>query len=125
MEEEANLPLTVSSIAARTHVSVRSLQLAFRQHLGMSPMAYLREVRLRRAHQILLHSDPSTVTVSSVAYRWGFTNPGSFSRRAYTRYGETPVVTLSRRYFGVNGNRNLISWRQGGFKSTSQQLMVW
>jgi len=57
IEEEAHLPLTVSSIAARCGVSVRSLQQDFRRHMGASPMAYLREVRLRRAHQSLLESD--------------------------------------------------------------------
>jgi transcriptional regulator GlxA family with amidase domain len=59
-------------------------------------MAYLREVRLRHAHQALLDSDPSTETVASVANRWGFTNLGRFSAAHATRYGESPVVTLRR-----------------------------
>ncbi|OBG29506.1 AraC family transcriptional regulator [Mycobacterium sp. 852002-51057_SCH5723018] len=99
IEGEADLPLTLSSIAARCHVSVRSLQQGFRQHLGTSPMAYLREVRLRRAHQTLLRSDPSTVTVASVAYHWGFTNLGRFAAAHAARYGETPTETLRRRAF--------------------------
>ena len=67
IEEEAHLPLTVSSIAARCHVSARTLQQGFRRCMGASPMAYLREVRLRRAHQSLLESDPSVTSVASVA----------------------------------------------------------
>lgn len=62
----------------------------------MSPMAYLRDVRLRRAHQTLRESDPSEVTVSSVAYRWGFTNLGRFATAHANRYGETPSATLHR-----------------------------
>ena len=50
IEAEPHLPLTTSQLAMQCHVSVRSLQEGFRKHLGMSPMAYLREVRLRRAH---------------------------------------------------------------------------
>lgn len=96
IEAEADLPLTLSSIAARCHVSVRSLQQGFRQHLGTSPMAYLREVRLRRAHQTLLRSDPSAVTVASVAYQWGFSNLGRFAAAHAARYGETPTETLRR-----------------------------
>jgi hypothetical protein len=42
IEEEAHLPLTLSSIATRSHISVRSLQQGFQRHLGTSPMAYLR-----------------------------------------------------------------------------------
>jgi AraC-like DNA-binding protein len=96
IEAEAQLPLTLSSIAARSQVSVRSLQQGFRRHLGMSPMSYLREVRLRRAHQILLESDPSVVTVASVAYDWGFTNLGRFAAAHAGRYNEPPAKTLRR-----------------------------
>lgn len=78
--DDRRTPLTVSSIASRSFVSVRSLQQGFRRHLGTSPMAYLRAVRLRRAHQTLLESDPSTVSVAAVAYRWGFSNLGRFAR---------------------------------------------
>jgi AraC-like DNA-binding protein len=59
-------------------------------------MAYLREVRLRCEHQTLLESDPSSVTVSSVAYRWGFTNLGQFAAARAARYGETPREALRR-----------------------------
>jgi AraC-like DNA-binding protein len=96
MEADAHLPLTVASIAVRSHVSVRSLQDGFRRHLGMSPMRYLREIRLRRAHQALLDSDPSADTVASVAYQWGFTNFGRFAAAHTARYGETPMITLRR-----------------------------
>jgi AraC-like DNA-binding protein len=96
IEAEAHLPLTLSSIAARSQVSVRSLQLGFRRHLGASPMSYLRDVRLRRAHQALLESDPSAVTVSSVASEWGFTNLGRFAAVHAARYREPPAKTLRR-----------------------------
>lgn len=97
IEEEAHLPLTLSSIAARSHISVRTLQQGFQRHLDTTPMAYLREVRLRRAHETLLTSDPSMVTVASVAYRWGFSNLGRFAAAHAARYRETPTQTLRRR----------------------------
>jgi AraC-like DNA-binding protein len=106
IEEESQLPLTVSSIAARCHVSVRSLQQSFRHYVGVSPMAYLREVRLRRAHQSLLESDPSVTSVASVAYHWGFTNLGRFAAAHTVRYGEPPAATLRRRAFR-RGQNNL------------------
>jgi AraC-like DNA-binding protein len=94
IEQEAHLPLTLSSIAARSHASARSLQQGFQRHLDTSPMAYLREVRLHRAHQTLLESDPSTATVASVASQWGFSNLGRFATAYARRYGEVPSVTL-------------------------------
>jgi AraC-like DNA-binding protein len=96
IEAEAQLPLTLSSIAARSQMSVRALQHGFKRHLGMSPMSYLREVRLRRAHQTLIESDPSVVTVASVAYDWGFTNLGRFAAAHAERYREPPAKTLRR-----------------------------
>jgi AraC-like DNA-binding protein len=97
IEEEAHLPLTVSSIAARCLVSVRSLQQDFRRYMDISPMAYLRNVRLRRAHQCLLETDPSVTSVASVAYNWGFTNLGRFAAVHTARYDEPPAATLRRR----------------------------
>ena len=67
-----------------------------RGHMGMSPMTYLRQVRLRQAHQELLESDPSVETVASIARRWGYSNPGRFAAVHATRYGETPAATLRR-----------------------------
>ena len=64
--------------------------------MGISPMNYVRQVRLRHAHQELLASDPSVETVASIARRWGYTNPGRFAAAHAARYGETPADTLRR-----------------------------
>jgi AraC-like DNA-binding protein len=99
IEADAHLPLTLSSIAARSRGSVRSLQQGFRREMEMTPMAYVREVRLRRAHRALVESDPSVTTVASVAHKWGFTNLGRFAETHAARYGEPPAVTLRRTLF--------------------------
>jgi AraC-like DNA-binding protein len=96
IEAEPHLPLTVASLAGRCHISSRALQQGFVRHIGVSPMTYLRQVRLRRAHQELLASDPSIETVASIAKRWGYTNPGRFAAAHAARYGETPAATLRR-----------------------------
>jgi AraC-like DNA-binding protein len=96
IEADAHLPLTVSAIATRSHGGVRALQQSFRRELEMTPMAYLREVRLRRAHRALVEADPSVATVASIAYGWGFTNLGRFAETHAARYGETPAITLRR-----------------------------
>jgi len=99
LEEEAHLPLTLSMLARRCHISARSLQQGFQRHLGTTPMAYLREVRLRRAHESLLEADPSTTSVASIAFHWGFTNLGRFAAAHTARYDEPPAATLRRRAF--------------------------
>ncbi|GII54688.1 hypothetical protein Pth03_30770 [Planotetraspora thailandica] len=94
MEAEPEAPLTVSALAARCRVGVRTLQEGFQRHVGMSPMAYLRAVRLRRAHDDLRAADPSVQTVASIARRWGFTHLGRFAAAHEAEYGVSPVQVL-------------------------------
>ncbi|SDU55082.1 Helix-turn-helix domain-containing protein [Gordonia westfalica] len=60
----------------------------------MSPMQFLRQIRLERAHQQLLREDPATVTVAEVAQSWGFDNLGRFSQMYRHRYGRLLSHTL-------------------------------
>jgi AraC-like DNA-binding protein len=94
MESEPQEPMTASSLAERSHVSVRSLQEGFRRYMGTTPMTYLRSVRLRHAHEELLAADPSATTVATVAFRWGFTNLGRFAAEHQAAYDTQPVQTL-------------------------------
>ncbi|MFS0729151.1 helix-turn-helix transcriptional regulator [Curtobacterium sp. 1P10AnD] len=93
----AALPLTVSDIARAADLSVRGLQESFQRALDRTPMQYLREVRLRRAHEELLHSSIEETTVADVARRWGFSHMGRFSSEFLQRFGEYPKNTLRRR----------------------------
>jgi transcriptional regulator GlxA family with amidase domain len=77
-------------------MSVRSLQEGFRRHVGCAPMAYLQEVRLGRAHDALRLSDPSRITVTAVAHRWGFAHLGRFASAYRAKFGHSPSETLRR-----------------------------
>ncbi|MBT2501032.1 AraC family transcriptional regulator [Curtobacterium sp. ISL-83] len=88
--------LTVSDIALAADLSVRGLQESFQRSLGRTPMNYLRQVRLRRAHADLLTADPETTSVAAVASRWGFTHLGRFSSEYRKQFGDYPKRTLRR-----------------------------
>jgi AraC-like DNA-binding protein len=94
MHAEPWRPFTVTDLAAVAGVGVRVLQEAFRQHVGVSPLAYLRRLRLDGVHADLSRADPWQVSVSEVAYRWGFTHLGRFAGVYRARYGEPPSQTL-------------------------------
>ncbi|MDN5917317.1 MAG: helix-turn-helix transcriptional regulator [Pseudonocardia sp.] len=96
LHDRANDPITVTDVAVHCSISVRALQEGFAQHLGCSPLQYLRQVRLRRAHEELLVSDPRAVTVARVANRWGFSNAGRFAVAHEAAFGETPATSLRR-----------------------------
>lgn len=95
MESYADTDITLSDIAVAANVSVRTVQLAFRRHLGTTPMAHLRTVRMALAHHDLRDADPEDgQTVASIAARWGFTNPGRFAALYRAAYGVPPSRTL-------------------------------
>ncbi|MBL7252796.1 AraC family transcriptional regulator [Paractinoplanes lichenicola] len=88
-------PITLDHIAAAAGIGVRALQTGFRRHLDMTPVGYLRHVRLERAHRDLQAADPTSGdTVADVAYRWGFTNLGRFAASYRSAFGRRPSQTL-------------------------------
>ncbi|ONK12625.1 AraC family transcriptional regulator [Streptomyces sp. MP131-18] len=96
VEEQADQPHTLADLAATARLSPRALQEAFRRHLDTTPLGYLREVRLARAHQDLLAAgQDGSATVSDVAYRWGFSNLGRFATYYRNQYGHPPSKTLT------------------------------
>lgn len=97
MEAEPDRAFTAASLAAVAGASVRTLQEGFRQHVGMSPMAYLRRLRLARAHADLRAAEPGEETVASVAHRWGFAHLGRFAAAYRAEYGRPPADTLHDR----------------------------
>jgi len=93
---EPHTPLTTAELARRCNVRVRTLQEGFQRHLGTPPMAYLRSVRLARAHAELRAADPTRTTVTAIAHRWGFSNLTRFANQHRAAYGELPSQTLRR-----------------------------
>ena len=97
IHDEPERPFSVADLAAIAGMSVRSLQEGFRQHVGSTPMAYLQQERLGRAHEALRRADPHRVTVASIAHRWGFAHLGRFASAYRSRFGTSPSETLRER----------------------------
>ncbi|MFE0132158.1 AraC family transcriptional regulator [Streptomyces sp. NPDC059037] len=94
VQQRPDHPFTPAGLAAEARVGVRWLQEAFRRYVGMSPMAYVRDVRLNRVHHELRAAEPGAVNVSDVAHRWGFSHLGRFAEQYRARFGELPSQTL-------------------------------
>ena len=90
----AHTDIALTDIAAAVYVTPRTLQYTFRRYLDMTPMEYLRRVRLDHAHEHLRRADPATTTVSMVAAQWGFAHTGRFSALYKRTYGRAPSATL-------------------------------
>jgi AraC-like DNA-binding protein len=96
IEDHYPEPLTITDLAAASHISVRRLQAGFRRHVGVPPMTYLRRFRLDRAHELLCRTEPGATSVTEVAMTCGLRHLGRFAAEYHDRYGEPPSHTLHR-----------------------------
>lgn len=94
IEERPTEITTVADIANAANSSVRALEDGFRRHLGIGPMAYLRQVRMTRVFEELVAADPDVTRATVVAHKWGFAHYGRFAAQYRQRYGCTPSETL-------------------------------
>jgi AraC-like DNA-binding protein len=92
MRANMHQPLTLSEVAEATGISARSLQYGFRRFRNITPLAYLREIRLEAA-QAELSSPLNKLSIKDVALKWGFMHMGHFAARYRAAYGETPSET--------------------------------
>jgi AraC-like DNA-binding protein len=89
--------LYVTDLCRVTGVSERTLEYAFKETTGLTPMAYLIRLRLHRVREALLAATPGSTTVSAAALNWGFWHFGEFSRAYKDCFGELPSDTLRRK----------------------------
>ncbi|WP_339530091.1 MULTISPECIES: AraC family transcriptional regulator [unclassified Pseudomonas] len=67
----------------------------FRKHMGMSPMAYLKKLRLSEVRRQLLDGGRGT-NISTVATEWGFNHLGRFASEYKKLFNEIPSATIHR-----------------------------
>jgi AraC family ethanolamine operon transcriptional activator len=97
--EHITQPLQVIDLCRAVGVSRRTLQASFQTVLGISPLAYLRTMRLNGARHALLHGTPG-MKVRDAVEGWGFWHPSRFSQEYRRMFGELPSRTLQRRQQG-------------------------
>ena len=89
--------LYVSDLCRAAAVSERTLEGAFIEIMGLTPVTYLIRLRLHRVRHALLTATHGSTTVTAEALNWGFWHFGEFSRAYRDCFGELPSSTLQRR----------------------------
>ena len=100
MHAHASEAIDMEDLVAVSGVSACSLYAGFRRFRGTSPMAYLKWLRLDRAHADLRAASPGEISVKQVAQRYGFAHLGHFSAAYRQKYGQPPSETLRTAYRG-------------------------
>lgn len=86
-------PLSLTDLEEQSHYSGRQLQNLFQQHVGCSPMQYIRRQRLNLAMERLQQADAGS-TLTSIARSIGYRCPSSFSREFQRQFGISPALVL-------------------------------
>lgn len=88
---EANLetPLSIRDLARQAYLSPSRFYSVFKRVLGVTPMAYVQDARLRLAQRLLIASARSVGEVAKLA---GFASPYYFSRAFRRHFKTTPTA---------------------------------
>jgi AraC family transcriptional regulator, glycine betaine-responsive activator len=90
MEENLEAPLTALEIADIAALSVRQTERLFRRYLNMTPMAFYGQMRLDRAHGLLIRTEMSLM---QIAVACGFQSASHFAKKYRSHFGVNPSKT--------------------------------
>ena len=88
MHRDYGDPLTVEHIARQAGASTSTLTRLFRSHIGRAPAAYLADLRLARARDLL---QGSALSIAEIAQRCGYGDQAALTRALRRRHDVTPA----------------------------------
>jgi AraC-like DNA-binding protein len=97
LENQSDRAMNMTQTCMALGVSQRLLRSLCVQHLGMSPTTYDRLRRMSLARRALRRANFTAVSVSKVARRYGFHQPGRFAIDYRAAFDELPSATLRGR----------------------------
>lgn len=86
MRHNLDQPLAVEDLADRAGMSRAAFDRHFKAATGLSPLRYLKALRLNDAAMLIANG----ATISGAAARVGYTSPSQFSREFKRHFGTTP-----------------------------------
>ncbi|MFM0596514.1 helix-turn-helix domain-containing protein [Paraburkholderia dilworthii] len=93
LQENAELPVTVLDLCRALRCSRRTLQTSFQRVANVTPVEYLRSIRLNAVHRLLRMTSADELLIGDAACRWGFTHLSYFAREYRDLFGELPSQT--------------------------------
>lgn len=96
LHEQEEGSVTVLDLCLALRCSRRTLQTSFQRVANVSPIEYLRMVRLNGVRCLLRSTACEELGVGEAAARWGFTHASYFAREYRELFGELPSQTVRR-----------------------------
>jgi AraC family ethanolamine operon transcriptional activator len=97
INENPGEPLSVADLCLRLGVSRRTLHYSFQETLGLSPVKFLRAMRLNGVRRALRQASPQGNTVGDIAAHWGFWHLSHFAADYREMFGELPSDALKKK----------------------------
>lgn len=90
-------PIRLSELCSHSRLGIRSLEYGFREVTGLTPIAYVRSLRLNVVRRALLRDPKSRGrSISEIAMDTGFWHLSQFAADYRVFFGETPTQTRRR-----------------------------
>jgi len=94
-EQIENNSVNVDALASQMAMSTTQFRNRLKAITGETPQAYITNIRMQKARQLLDNSTPQT-TILDIALSCGYEDQGAFTRAFKRFYGVTPTDYLSR-----------------------------
>lgn len=94
LQAQHDQAVSIPTLCEHLHVSRRTLQYCFEEVLGISPLQYVRLMRLNGARRQLREAVASGRTVQDVASDWGFWHLSQFASDYRKLFGACPSAVL-------------------------------
>ena len=97
IEQRLCQPFSLAELSADAGINIRSLSRKFQDRLGMSPMSFVKRRRLEKIRDELRTFDAEDITVTNIAFQYGFLHLSQFAKDYKETFGESSAATLQRK----------------------------
>lgn len=93
---QSEQPMSILELCRSIGASRRKLNYCFQEVLGMTPVKYLRAIRLNAVRRALSTPIQGEASIGDIATQWGFWHLSQFALDYKRQFGELPSQTLLR-----------------------------
>lgn len=88
-----NRPLTIDDLTKQAHMSHSTFHQHFRSLTAMSPLQYIKTLRLHEARRLML---AESFDAASASFEVGYDSPSQFSREYKRQFGDSPQRDIKK-----------------------------
>ena len=87
LQDNLEEKITLRQLGEHMHLSIRECQRVFESSIGMTPLQYLSQIRLKKAADLIKNTEKS---MTEICFACGIADASYFAKQFRQRYGMTP-----------------------------------